>query len=306
MSPRILARFAALAVLATQAFANPIVVGHRGTGSDSDSNPYPENSLPSIRAAFQEGADLVEIDVQLAKDGTPILWHDDTVPVNGRDVPTSDLMPDEFPQLVGPTGISAKVPTFREALRLALDLGIRPQVMDVELKIVDEGERAALVAAVAQVLRDERAARKVIVTTFDDVAIKMLEGSMPGIQTGLLGVFRSSTLKAAKKLAAQGYPVEFVIPSRWAPWSVQGAELARSRGESAGVMAQLADRQIGTTASYIEKVHAAGFLAGVWTVNSVSQIRDKVDEGYDMLITDEPDVARQVVPPPNFFLPVAE
>lgn len=306
MSPRVLARFTALAVLATQALANPIVVGHRGTGSDSGSNPYPENSLPSIRAAFEEGADLVEIDVQLAKDGTVIVWHDDTVPTEQGDVRTSQLMPDEFPQLVGPTGISAKVPSFREALRLALDLGIRAQVMDVELKIVDEGERQALVAAVAQVLREERASRKVIVTTFDEVALKLLEGSMPGIQTGLLGVFKGSTLRAAKKLAAQGYPVEFVIPSRWAPWSVQGAELARTRGESAGVMVQLAERQVGTWASFIEKVHTAGFRAGVWTVNSEGQIRDKVEEGYDMLITDEPDVARRVVPPPNFFLPVSE
>ena len=306
MPSRILARFAALALLATQVVASPLVVGHRGNGSDADTNPYPENSLPSIRAAFEAGADLVEIDVQLAKDGTVILWHDDTVPTAQGDVPTTSLMPDEFPQLVGPSGISANVPTFREALRLALDLGIRPEVMDVEIKVVSDDVRAALVAGVAQVLRDERAARKVIVTTFDETALKILEGSMPGIQTGLLGVFRSGTLKAAKKLAAKGYPIEYVVPSRFAPWSVEGAELARAHGESAGVMVQLAERQIGTQASYVEKVHAAGFRAGLWTVNGADRIKDKADEGYDMLITDEPAVARQVIPPPNFFFPVSE
>lgn len=306
MPSRILARFAALAVLAVSATANPLVVGHRGTGEDSSSNPYPENSLPSIRAAFEEGADLVEIDVQLAKDGTVIVWHDDTVPTANGDVRTSALMPDEFPQLVGPSGISANVPTFREALRLALDLGIQPQVMDVEIKVVHEDERAALVNGVIQVLQEERAARKVIVSCFDATAIKMIEGALPGIQSGLLGVFRSSTLKAAKKLASQGYAVDFVIPSRLAPWSTEGAELARAKGESSGVMVQIAERQVGTWASWIDKVHEAGFRAGVWTVNAEGQIRDKIEEGYDMVITDEPDVARRVVPPPNFFLPVSE
>ncbi|WP_079086340.1 glycerophosphodiester phosphodiesterase family protein [Streptomyces silvensis] len=39
----------------------------------------PENSLPAIRAAFADGAEIVEVDIQLSKDGVPVLMHDETL-----------------------------------------------------------------------------------------------------------------------------------------------------------------------------------------------------------------------------------
>ena len=47
------------------------VVGHRG-------DPYRvrENTLPSLRSAIERGADAVEIDVRLTRDGVPVLLHD--------------------------------------------------------------------------------------------------------------------------------------------------------------------------------------------------------------------------------------
>lgn len=46
-------------------------IGHRG-------DPYRvrENTLPSIRSAFARGADAVEVDVRLTRDGVPVLLHD--------------------------------------------------------------------------------------------------------------------------------------------------------------------------------------------------------------------------------------
>lgn len=49
----------------------PIVIAHRG-----DTRHAPENSLASIRAAKQNGADFAEIDVRLTKDGIPVVFHD--------------------------------------------------------------------------------------------------------------------------------------------------------------------------------------------------------------------------------------
>ena len=37
---------------------------------------FPENTLPSITAALQAGARYVEVDVQLSRDGIPVLFHD--------------------------------------------------------------------------------------------------------------------------------------------------------------------------------------------------------------------------------------
>lgn len=47
------------------------LVAHRGYSSD-----YPENSLLAIRQALEAGACFVEFDVQLCKDGVPVVVHD--------------------------------------------------------------------------------------------------------------------------------------------------------------------------------------------------------------------------------------
>lgn len=47
---------------------------------------YIENTIPSVAAAFDQGADLVEADIQLTKDGEFVLFHDSTLEcrTNGR------------------------------------------------------------------------------------------------------------------------------------------------------------------------------------------------------------------------------
>lgn len=51
-----------------------VVVGHRG-----DPLTYPEETFQSDSAAFAAGADYVELDVQVAKDGTLVIQHDPTL-----------------------------------------------------------------------------------------------------------------------------------------------------------------------------------------------------------------------------------
>lgn len=50
------------------------VVGHRGFPEK-----YPENSLIGLEAAAKLGAHCVELDVQMSKDGIPIVFHDPTL-----------------------------------------------------------------------------------------------------------------------------------------------------------------------------------------------------------------------------------
>ncbi|MEE8343301.1 MAG: glycerophosphodiester phosphodiesterase family protein [Gammaproteobacteria bacterium] len=49
----------------------PVLVAHRGYALR-----YPENSLQALKAAFEEGVDWVEFDIQLSADGVPFLLHD--------------------------------------------------------------------------------------------------------------------------------------------------------------------------------------------------------------------------------------
>ena len=108
-------------------------VAHRG-------DPYRvrENTLDSLRAALELGADAVEIDVRLTRDGVPVLLHDHTLKrLWEHDRPLRSLSSDEVRGLT-----DGKVPTLAEALavaegaRLMLDLPGAPDVKAAR-RIVD-------------------------------------------------------------------------------------------------------------------------------------------------------------------------
>jgi glycerophosphoryl diester phosphodiesterase len=83
------------------------VVGHRG-------DPYRvrENTLPSLRSAIERGADAVEIDVRLTRDGVPVLLHDESLKrLWGHDRPLAKLTRAEVDELT-----LGAVPTLHEAL----------------------------------------------------------------------------------------------------------------------------------------------------------------------------------------------
>ncbi|WP_168199714.1 glycerophosphodiester phosphodiesterase family protein [Citricoccus sp. SGAir0253] len=54
--------------------AEPLIAAHRAQWHE-----YPENSLPAIEEAIQDGAEIIELDVELTADGVPVLMHDTTV-----------------------------------------------------------------------------------------------------------------------------------------------------------------------------------------------------------------------------------
>ncbi|OXY90642.1 glycerophosphodiester phosphodiesterase [Streptomyces diastatochromogenes] len=82
-------------------------VAHRGA-------PYRfrENTLDSLRSALDLGADAVEIDVRLTRDGVPVLLHDGTLKrLWEHDRPLPSLSADEVRGLT-----AGGVPTLAEAL----------------------------------------------------------------------------------------------------------------------------------------------------------------------------------------------
>ena len=64
-----------------------LVIAHRGFSSR-----YPENTLLAFEKALQLGADGAEFDIQLTKDGVPVVIHDESVlRVSGTDALVKDL-----------------------------------------------------------------------------------------------------------------------------------------------------------------------------------------------------------------------
>lgn len=57
----------------------PVAIGHRGAGENHPSRPR-ENTVESVRAAFEAGITVIEIDVQLTRDQHVVAYHDDVLP----------------------------------------------------------------------------------------------------------------------------------------------------------------------------------------------------------------------------------
>lgn len=68
---------AALSCL-TIAWADPVLVAHRGASADA-----PENTLPAFKLAWEQGADAIEGDFRLTNDGHIVCIHDDTTKRTG-------------------------------------------------------------------------------------------------------------------------------------------------------------------------------------------------------------------------------
>jgi glycerophosphoryl diester phosphodiesterase len=105
-----------------------MITAHRGQWRD-----YPENSLSAINEAIKDGADIVEIDVQLTSDNVPVLMHDETVDrtTNGTGK-VSDFTLAEIQNLQLKEGLGGKtaaltehrIPTLEEAMYIAKNRAI--------------------------------------------------------------------------------------------------------------------------------------------------------------------------------------
>jgi glycerophosphoryl diester phosphodiesterase len=224
--------------------ATPQRIGHRGAP-----RVFLENTLSSFAEAFSQGADAIELDVHVTRDGVPVVHHD---PAFGRltgglhdGVPLASLTLDEVSavSLVGKQGgETARVPTLLAVLESLPPHGFAY----VELKGGSE-------EAVAAVLRDfaDRAA----VHSFDHAAIDRMRRIAPAIPRGLL-----------------------FDRSKPAPEIVRSIRAAGAR--DAWPALRLTDHQL------IDAVHDAGARVIVWTVNTRSDAEELARMGVDGVCTD--------------------
>ena len=73
----------------------PLIIGHRGACAVA-----PENTITAFRSAILAGADGIEFDVRLSRDGLTVVIHDDTLKRTGLiDRPVSELTATELQQV---------------------------------------------------------------------------------------------------------------------------------------------------------------------------------------------------------------
>jgi|HubBroStandDraft_3_1064219.scaffolds.fasta_scaffold06091_4 glycerophosphoryl diester phosphodiesterase len=139
----------------------------RGVAGAGGGHPAgcPENTLAAFERAAAAGADGIETDVRLSRDGLPVLFHDRTAP-DGQAV--ADLTAEELSAAAG-----YPVPTLDRALEMPADL-----LWNVEIKTpaAAPAARAVLAACASR--------RRILVTSFWHSLIPPFRSL--GVETGLL------------------------------------------------------------------------------------------------------------------------
>jgi glycerophosphoryl diester phosphodiesterase len=165
----------------------PLIIAHRG-----DSAHRPENTLCAFASALELGSDLVELDVQLTRDGAVVVIHDPAVDrtTNGsgdvRQMTLAELraLSAGYPDRFGSEFQGERVPTLAEALGL---LRGRARVM-IELKTesVTDAADSGLEAHTLAEVRKAGMERDVALISFDRRALLRCLEQAPDILRGHL------------------------------------------------------------------------------------------------------------------------
>jgi len=170
---------------------NPLIIGHRGASAEA-----PENTLAAFQAAIETGADGVEFDVQLSRDGVPVVIHDATLMRTGlRPERVADLTADELGRVDVGTWFNLKMPKLARAEFAAEAVPTLAQVLElcrglsgpiyIELK-VNVPDYRSLAVAVCDVIRDSPQLPQMIVKSFKLGAIPIVRERLPEVQTAAL------------------------------------------------------------------------------------------------------------------------
>lgn len=184
-------------------------MAHRGW-----SGRAPENTMAAIKLALAEpGIQAIEVDVQLSKDGIPVLIHDFTL---DRTTNGSGLVKDHtFDQLrewsagswFAEEFSNEQIPALEELFQAASQHTCR---LNVELKTA--GNLYPLLAEkVVELVEAYELASQVCLTSFDHEIIKRVKELQPSIKTGLIitgkpVLLREQLAKTGATILSMAYP----------------------------------------------------------------------------------------------------
>jgi len=261
----------ALAVMAA-ATPSPAIQAHRGGAFVNGKATYPESTMPAFRAAAKAGF-ILEFDIQMTKDGVPLVIHDDTLDRTTvctgkvadrtaadiiKHCPTDRLGSPDSSLGSKPTKKRIPVPTLAQVLALVKKTGVGATI---ELKQFDTSGASA--RSLASALRKAGVSlSKVVVQSFFPPMVAEAHKAIPGVATATL------TIKQAEGT------------------SIQAAVDANSVWVSP---------EFPVDAAYAEAAHAAGRKVAVWTLNTAADVRAAQAAGVDAVITDDPYMARKVL-----------
>ena len=235
-----------------------LIYGHRGA-----SGYAPENTLEAFELAAKMGADGVELDVHIAKDGELVVAHDEAVDrvANGTglicEMTTAELKKLRFNK-THPEYEKATIPTLREVFELLKPTGLNINVELKNSRILYPGLEEKCVRLADELGMTDR----ILYSSFNHHSLARIKAIDPKLPFGLL--YEATMVESwnyAHRLGADAIHPHFselLVP-----------------GEAA-------------------QAHALGLKVNVYTVNEEKDVRDCLLAGADILIGNYPDRALKV------------
>lgn len=243
---------------------NFVIIAHRGASAY-----HPENTMSAFRAAYEMGAEMIELDVTLSKDGVPVVIHDETIDrtTNGKGL-VSDFTLDELKNLDAGTWFSKKhagepIPTLEEVLeftrgKIALNIEVKPEAVTDEV-------RGGIEEKAWDLVKKYEMEEYVLFSSFNYQAITHLKEINVDIKAALL---------FEKKQSAKRSPGQLVDEYNADAFNCSYRQFSKKWAEEA-----------------LEK----GFPVFVYTVNSERRMKKMIKRGVRGIFSDKPDLLKEIV-----------
>ena len=234
-----------------------MVIAHRGASALET-----ENTVPAFARARAEGADGVELDVMTCGTAELVVFHDDDLTrLAGR----PERIPDTSFAALREVKLSsgARIPTLDEVFEAC-----GPEMLvNVELKVPTRGRAVLgpLVDRVAEAVTRAGAGGRVLVSSFNPLAVWLWTRRMPAVPAGLL------------------FEREAALPLRRA-WA---APLLRPFA--------MHPEMVLCTEERVAAWHRRGYMVNVWTVDDPAQLAACRKMRIDGVITNDPKRTRALL-----------
>jgi glycerophosphoryl diester phosphodiesterase len=233
-----------------------IINAHRGASAYR-----PENTLESFSLAVEQGADCIELDVHLSKDGEIVVAHDARLErvSNGtgyiNDCKLADLKELDFSKTHPGSGLH-RIPTLAEVFSL-----IKPTVLSINIELkTTERLYPELPEKLIALANEYSIEDRIIYSSFNHYSLLQLKQIEPSVKTGLL------------------YELGMVDP-----WVYANYVHAYAIHPYYYVIAALPET--------VARCHENGIMVNVWTVDDPEAIKQMLQCGVDGILTNKPDVA---------------
>jgi len=285
----------------------------------------PENTLQSFANALSMGVDTLELDMGVTRDGVIVVSHERGLNpdlargTDGRYVAApgtpfvkltlTEVKSYDVGQIRPGSAYAARfpdqrpvpgtrIPTLAEVFSLVRRSGDAHVRLNIETKIdpnhPDESpDPQRFVAIVLDLLRRERFTDRVMIQSFDWRTLQLVQKEAPGIPTVYLSEQHEEDAN--------------VFADRASPWTAgfdpakYGGSVPRAIKAAGGTIWSPDFGDVDAAA--ISEAHRLGLPVVVWTVNSAKDMSRLLDLGVDGIISDRPDLLRQVAARKGIKLP---